>query len=72
MNNNQPLLMTYLELRKTLIPFCKGKKALIDGINDIWKSAIPQPNTTYHGKIVKMILPSQFKEFTQLCLKENG
>ena len=71
MKNNQPLLMTYLELRKTLIPFCKGKRNLIDGINDIWKSAIPQPNLI-NGKSVKMILPSQFKEFTQLCLKENG
>lgn len=71
MNNNQPLLMTYQELRKTLIPYCKGKKALLDDVKDIWNSATPQPQRI-KGQIVKMILPKQFQEFARLCIKENG
>lgn len=63
--------MTYNELRKTLIPFCKGKKPLLDLVKDMWKEATPQPGLI-KGQFVKMILPKQFQEFTALCLKENG
>ena len=63
--------MTYQELRNTLVPFCKGKKPLLDMIKDIWNSATPQPQRV-KGQLVKMILPKQFQEFTTLCLKENG
>lgn len=63
--------MTYTEWYRTLIPFCHGKKHLIDGIKDIWKSAIPQPQKI-KNQVVKMILPKHFEEFTKLCAKENG
>jgi len=63
--------MTYAEWRKTLLPYCKGKKTLLDGINDLWKVAIPQPQTL-KGQQVKMILPKHFQEFVSMCLKENG
>lgn len=70
-NNNQPLLMTYQELRKTLIPYCKGKRPLLDMIRDIWNSSTPQPQRV-NNQVVKMILPTHFKQFTELCIKENG
>lgn len=71
MSKEQPLLMTYQELRKTLVPYCKGKKPLLDMIRDIWNSAIPQPHLV-KGQQVKMIKPGHFKQFAELCLKENG
>lgn len=67
----KPLLMTYKLLRKTLIPYCKGKKPLLDMINDIWNVGVPQP-TGYNGQIVKMIYPQHLEGFARLCLKENG
>ena len=70
-NNGRPLLMSYDELCKTLLPYCAGKKPLIDMINDIWKSAVPQPNLI-NGKHVRMIFNNQFRDFAQLVLKENG
>jgi hypothetical protein len=63
--------MTYQELQNTLVPFCKGKKTLLDMIKDIWKGATPQPNLV-NRQTVKMILPKQLRTFTALCLKENG
>lgn len=70
-NPSSPLLMTYGELVKTLVPYCQGKKPLIDMIGDIWKAAIPQPNLI-NGKQVRMINEKQFREFAALVLKENG
>lgn len=67
----QPLVMTYNELRKTLVPFCKGKKPLLDMINDIWNSATPQPQLI-QGRIVKMIFPGHFEKFINLLIQENG
>lgn len=67
----KPLLMTYQELRKTLVPFCKGKKPLLDMINDIWKISTPTPDIRNNG-MVKIIFPRYFEQFVRLCMKENG
>ena len=42
--NKKPLLMTYGELKKALVPFCKDKRPLVDMIIDLWKSSTPTPN----------------------------
>ena len=70
-DNGKPLIMSYDELCKTLLPYCYGKKPLIDMINDIWKASIPQPSLL-NGKHVRMIFSSHFKQFAELALKENG
>ena len=69
--NKQPLLMTYQELKKTLVPFCKGKRPLIDMINDIWNISTPTPNFK-DNQLVKIVFPKYFEQFVRLCLKENG
>lgn len=70
---SKPLMLTYVQLRKVLVPFCKGKKPLLDMINDIWNSSIPQPNADLKtGQQLKMVFPQHFVGFARLCLKENG
>lgn len=69
--NKQPLLMTYQEWYKTVVPYCANKKPLLDGIKDIWNTAIPQPQKV-KGHTVKMILPKHIEDFVRLCAKENG
>lgn len=63
--------MTYQELKKTLVPFCKGKKPLLDMINDIWNISTPTPNFK-DNQLVKIVFPKYFEQFVRLCLKENG
>lgn len=70
-SGKKPLLMTYAELRKTLVPFCKGKKPLLDMINDIWKISTPTPNFR-NGSVIKIVFPKYFEQFVHLCMKENG
>jgi len=69
--DKRPILMTYPLLRKTLVPYCKGKTHLLHGILDLWQVGVPQPQT-HNGQIVKMLYPNMFVEFARLCMKENG
>ena len=71
MNNKQPLIMSRQELFKTLLPFTEGKKVLIDMIQDIWNSSVPQPSKV-NGQFVRMIFPKHWEDFTKLVAKENG
>jgi hypothetical protein len=70
-NNRKPLIVTYPLLRKIFVPYCKGKKPLLDAINDIWNTAVPQPQM-YKGQVLKMIFPQHIDEFVKLLVKENG
>lgn len=63
--------MTLPQLKKTLEPYCKGKKVLLDMVQDIWNSAIPTPNS-YNGQWLKIIYPEHFEKFIELSNKENG
>lgn len=63
-----PLLMNYAQLEKTLLPYCYGKKMLIQAIKDIWASAIPIP----HSATVRMIMPKHFIQFIDVAVKENA
>lgn len=67
----KPLLMTYKMLCNALHPYCYGKKALIDYVNDMWRNATPTPQT-YNGQSVKIIFPKHFLEFINQAIKENG
>ena len=66
-----PLMMTYRMLRKSLVPFCHGKKALLDCIDDIWKDATPVPQKL-NGSVVKIIFPKHFFSFVAAVKKEVG
>ena len=70
-HNKKPLLMTYQDLRKSLVPFCKGKKPLLEMINDLWKASTPTPNLR-NNQQVRIIHPKLFEQFTKLVAKENG
>jgi hypothetical protein len=70
-DNKQPVMLTWVGLKQTLYPYCKGKRALYDMVADLWKVSTPTPNLV-NGSIVKIILPQQFKAFVELALKENG
>jgi len=69
--NKQPLQMTYSELQKALVPYCKGKKPLLDMITDLWKASTPTPNYK-KLELIKIIHPKLFEQFTRLVAKENG
>ncbi len=69
--NKQPLQMTYSELQKALVPFCKGKKPLLDMIKDLWNASTPTPNLKKNQQ-VKIIHPKLFEQFTKMVAKENG
>lgn len=69
--NKKPLLMTYGELKKALVPFCKDKRPLVDMIIDLWKSSTPTPNLR-NNQQVRIIHPKLFEQFTRLVAKENG
>lgn len=57
--------------RRTLLPYCRGKKHLLDGINDLWKGCVPTPNYHRHG-VVKIVLPTTILQFVELAQTENG
>lgn len=63
--------MTYGELKKALVPFCKDKRPLIDMIIDLWKASTPTPNLR-NNQQVRIIHPKLFEQFTRLVAKENG
>ena len=63
----KPLLMSFAQLEKTLLPYCYGKKVTIQGIKDIWASATPIPNSNR-----RIILPKHFMDFIQIAVKENA
>lgn len=69
--NKKPLLMTYGELKKALLPFCKDKRPLVDMIIDLWKASTPTPNLKKNQQ-VRIIHPKLFEQFTRLVAKENG
>lgn len=69
--NKKPLLMTYGELKKALVPFCKDKRPLVDMITDLWKASTPTPNLR-NNQQVRIIHPKLFEQFTRLVAKENG
>jgi len=69
--NKQPLQMTYSELQKALVPFCKNKLPLVAMIHDLWKASTPTPSLR-NNQQVRIIHPKLFEQFTRLVAKENG
>lgn len=63
--------MTYQMLCKALRPYCYGKKALLDYVDDIWRYATPTPQK-YKNQVVKIIFPKHFYDFINQAIKENG
>ena len=74
MNNSQsqqkvnPIVMNYSQLEKTLLPYCYGKRILIQAIKDIWASATPMPNSSS----IRIIMPKHFYDFINIAVQENG
>jgi len=60
--------MNFPQLEKTLLPYCYGKRVLIQAIKDIWASATPMPNSSS----IRIIMPKHFYDFVNIAVKENA
>jgi hypothetical protein len=64
----QPLIMTYKQLEKALLPYCYAYKWGRDTIHDLWKMGAPMPD----GGGARLILPAQLRIWLSDVLTAQG
>ena len=55
--DDQPRIVTYNDLLKTLLPYIEGYHWALDTIGDLWRMGAP------FGPDKRLIVPGQFKEW---------